>query len=228
MQQFIRVIKTYSLYLSIGIALLFHFSGYLGMQSEHRDWFIAMTPFTLLLMTVLVVLNEKNADSRFWWFAALAAITGFGTELIGVNTGMLFGDYAYGTAMGIKWLGVPLLIGIQWFTTVYGAAQATVWIYNRFGFEENNSMQLKTGMVITGAAITTWFDWILEPAAIQLGYWSWIPDGVIPVFNYVCWFVISALILLPYFLVKKTLRISNVFAIQLLVIEAIFFILLGK
>lgn len=228
MQQLIRVMKTYGLYLSTGIALLFHFSGYLGMQSEHRDWFIAMTPFTLLLMTVLVVLNEKNADRRFWWFAVLAAMTGFVTELIGVNTGILFGDYAYGTAMGVKWQGVPLLIGIQWFTTVYGAAQVTIWVFNRFGFEENNSMLLKTGMVITGAAITTWFDWILEPAAIQLGYWNWIPDGVIPVFNYICWFVISALILLPYFLVKKTFRISNIFAILLLVVESIFFILLGK
>jgi len=224
----IKVIKTYGIYLSAGIALLFHISGYLGMQSEHRNWFIGMTPYTLLLMTVLVILNEKKLNSRFWVFAASAALTGFGTELIGVNTGWLFGDYAYGTSMGMKWLGVPLMIGIQWFITVYGAAQITILLYQRFKPAGAHSMLDKTFMIFTGAAITTLFDWILEPAAIQLGYWDWVPTGVIPLFNYVCWFLISGLILIPYFLRKKTIECSNAFIIILMAIEAIFFILLGK
>jgi putative membrane protein len=214
--------------ISIGIALLFHVSGYLGMQSAYREWFIDMTPLTLLLMTVLVILNEKNAGIRFKSFAGLAAVTGFVTELIGVNTGLLFGDYAYGSSMGPKWHGVPFLIGIQWFITVYGAAQLTLLLYSKSLPSAENSRMRNLSMVLTGAAITTIFDWILEPAAIQLGYWNWFPAGDIPLYNYACWFMISALILIPYFFKKISPEPTNVFVMILMVIEAVFFILLGK
>ena len=214
--------------ISIGIALLFHVSGYLGMQSAYREWFIGMTPLTLLLMTLLVMLNEQKTGIHFQSFAGLAAITGFVTELIGVNTGLLFGDYAYGSSMGIKVFGVPLLIGIQWFITVYGAAQVTLLLYSKSIPSNVNSRIRKLSMALTGAAITTIFDWILEPAAIQLGYWNWFPAGDIPLYNYVCWFMISALILIPYFFKKASQELTNVFVMVLMVIEAIFFILLGK
>ena len=55
------------------------------------------------------------------------------------------------------------------------------------------------------------FDWFLEPLAIRLGFWKW--DGEIPVYNYICWFVISLLLLALFHLCKfnKTKQIRSKF-----------------
>lgn len=49
-------------------------------------------------------------------------------ELIGVNTGLLFGTYQYGENLGIKVFGVPFLIGINWGVITFLTAN----IANRF------------------------------------------------------------------------------------------------
>ncbi len=41
------------------------------------------------------------------------------SEIIGVNSALLFGDYSYGSVLGLKIGGVPVLIGVTWaFVTV--------------------------------------------------------------------------------------------------------------
>ena len=35
-------------------------------------------------------------------------------EILGVNYGLIFGKYDYGDNLGLKLLGVPLLIGLNW------------------------------------------------------------------------------------------------------------------
>lgn len=95
------------------------------------------------------------------------------TEIIGVNTGILFGDYAYGTVMGPKLLGVPFLIGINWFVIVFCCGSL---------MQELNKVMLakyeapiprtivKWSVVIDGAVMATFFDWLMEPVAIHLGF----------------------------------------------------------
>ena len=36
------------------------------------------------------------------------------TESLGVNYGLIFGNYEYGNNLGFKFFGVPFLIGINW------------------------------------------------------------------------------------------------------------------
>ena len=79
-------------------------------------------------------------------------------------------------------------------------------------------------VVIGGAAIATFFDFILEPVAVKLNFWSW-KNGNVPLFNYVCWFVISAILLSVKLYLNK--RIVNTFATSLLIIQAIFFLMLN-
>ncbi|MEL4881728.1 carotenoid biosynthesis protein, partial [Shewanella algae] len=74
-----------------------------------------------------------------------------------------------------------------------------------------------------GAAIAALFDYFMEPIAVSLGYWQW-KNSDIPIYNYVCWFVLSALLLL----LMRKLRVStkNHFAPHLLTIQLLFFLLL--
>ena len=69
------------------------------------------------------------------------------------------------------------------------------------------------------------FDWLMEPVAVKLGYWQWI-NGEIPFFNYVSWFIIS-IILLSVFQHSKFSK-HNKFAVNLLLIQLMFFLLLKK
>jgi putative membrane protein len=201
---------------SLFIALLVHIAGVIGIAFFNRSFFVAMTPVNLLLMFFLLTWNEISVNRQWLIFLAVAFFTGFVTEIIGVNTGRLFGHYAYGSLLGPKLLGVPFLIGINWFCIVYCSLQLVLnWI-----------PALKTqwmGASVFVAFFATLFDWLMEPVAMVLGYWQW-ERGVVPVYNYICWFLISFLLCVIYFRVSPFRK--NAFAIPLLVIQLLFFLVL--
>ena len=218
--------KNKTLYISIFIALLFHISGLIGMLTEARSWFVSMTPLTLLLMAGLIILNEKKITKEFILFFCFCAIVGFLSELIGTNTGLLFGMYYYGNAFGYKILGTPLLIGILWFVTVYSMGHTVLAIYRSLSKNSERSVAVNFFLINITAALTTFFDYILEPAAISLGYWEWYPTGEIPIFNYICWYFISGFLLVPFFMDRTLNNSVNYFTTFLIYIQTMFFFLL--
>jgi putative membrane protein len=213
-----------TLYISIFIATLFHVSGLIGMQTEARNWFISMTPLTLLLMTGLIFWNEKWITKQKKLYFILCFFVGFLSEWIGTNTGYLFGDYTYGNAMGFKIGGVPVLIGILWFVTVYSVGQTVLFLYNYLNNEKPRAVFANFVLINIAAALTTLFDYTLEPAAISLGYWEWHPDGHVPFYNYICWYMISWFLLTPLFMNKSLQHEINYFAVFLIVLQTLFFI----
>ena len=207
------------------IAILFHFTGVLGILfTPYRDWFIANTPLTLILMGILLAASQEKIEKRFVLFFLLAFVTGMVTEMIGVNTGILFGNYAYGTVMGPKLLGVPFLIGMNWFVIVF-CCGSLMHKLNKVMLAKYDApipvAIIKWSVIIDGAVLATFFDWLMEPVAVKLGFWSW-EGGVIPMLNYACWFGISAILLG----VQQQLKIKaqNHFAIHLLIIQSLFFL----
>ena len=102
------------------LALLFHVSGLIGILfSPYKEWFIQNTSVNLLVMAVLLLWNQHKIDRYLILFFAITFSVGMVTEIIGVNTGRLFGNYAYGSVLGFKIAGVPLLIGLNWFVVIY-------------------------------------------------------------------------------------------------------------
>jgi putative membrane protein len=78
-------------------------------------------------------------------------------------------------------------------------------------------------MVADSALLAMFFDWVLEPVAVELGYWTWA-DGIIPWFNYATWWGVSAVIMLFFHFLP--FRKHNLFAVHLLMIQVMFFLLL--
>ncbi|HLD54546.1 MAG TPA: carotenoid biosynthesis protein [Sediminibacterium sp.] len=207
------------------LAILFHITGVIGILfTPYKDWFINNTPFTLLLMGVLLAASQERLEKGFVGFFLLAFATGMVTEMIGVNTGILFGNYTYGRVMGPKLMGVPFLIGMNWFVIVFCCGslmqQLNKVMLAKYEAPIPRSI-IKWSVVIDGAVMATFFDWLMEPVAIQLGFWTW-EGGAIPMLNYACWFVISAILLA----IQQQLKIKaqNHFAIHLLIIQALFFL----
>lgn len=216
--------------IALFIVLLFHISGAIGILfTPYRDWFVQNTPLHLTLMAALLIITQPQKNTAFFLFLAIASITGFGVEWIGINTGYLFGNYQYGKVLGAKYDGVPFLIGINWFIITYCTGIIAQQLHN-WSSKQLASMQatvkpaVQTISFITdGALLAAFFDFVLEPAAMKLGYWQWLDNGEIPFFNYTCWFIVSALLLtifkwLPF---EK----NNPLAVHLFIIQLLFFFL---
>lgn len=180
-------------------------------------------------MAALLVFTQRDRSSSFWIFMLLCFVTGIAVEIIGVNSGYLFGNYSYGDVLGPKFFNVPWVIGINWFTTTFCAGyivfRLNEWIMKKF----NSAIQPSTvvqifSFVFDGAMLATMFDWVLEPVAQKLGYWQWQPANEISVFNFVCWFFISALLLAAFRLFKFDKH--NHFALHLFIIQLLFFLVL--
>jgi uncharacterized membrane protein len=193
--------------------ILVYISGMIGMQTSWCDWFIALTPASLLLSVGVLLWWQPihNSRTRSWAIGAFAI--GFLSEVIGVNTGILFGDYQYGDTLGPKLWSTPLMIGANWLMVTY-IVNETVW-----------RMLPKKTMPLIGAVLVavgcTLFDWWIEPGAISLGYWGWA--GGIPLAdNYFGWFFVSLIVALVYYrLMTPALR--NNFAPLLLALQLVFF-----
>jgi bisanhydrobacterioruberin hydratase len=213
-----------------GIALLIHSVGLMGMIWVDRQWFARMTPLNLLLMFSLIVWTQTGKNILFYIFIALSFVVGMVSEMIGVQSGFLFGNYSYGTILGINFADVPLIIGLNWFVVLYSAIATShlLMVYLSHGrmHKDRSSTcgQISISLVIGAAFLATFFDWVLEPVAIGLGFWKWEGNGHIPLFNYLSWFFISIILLSIFRLLK--IRPDNLFAVHLFLIQLMFFMLL--
>ena len=96
------------------IIWLFQIFGAIGILFWNSQWFINMTPICLLLYFSLLIINNTKHSI---FFLCITYFWGFLSEIIGVNTGLIYGSYIYGNSLGIKFLNVPLIIGFNWITT---------------------------------------------------------------------------------------------------------------
>ncbi len=216
--------------IATAIAVLFHIIGLVGLLFFDKTFFLQSTSINLLLMFALLLWTQHEKNIYFFLFLIVCFCVGIAVEIIGINTKILFGDYTYGNVLGYKVQHVPLLIGVNWFIIIYccGISIHTLLM------KAINSISADTGkkpmvlkalsVIIDGATLAVLFDWMMEPVAVKLGYWTWNGDGSIPFYNYICWFLVSILLLVAFHFAKFNKQ--NKFAVNLLLIQLMFFLLL--
>lgn len=192
------------------IVVALHLVGIIGLSlPEYRWLFLMLTPFQLLSTMILILVFHRGWNDAFPIFAAAAFWIGFGSELIGIHTGYLYGDYVYGASLGPKLWDVPIVIGVNWFVLVY--LTGTVF---------HKSIPNDYYAAFLGAVSMTALDYVMEPVAVALDFWSWKFD-IIPAENYLGWFAVAFLIHLIY---RKTkFEKENRLAAFLLVALILFF-----
>lgn len=214
--------------IATAIAILFHTIGLVGILIFKSDFIIRATPVNLLLMFALLIWTQAQKNIAFWLFIASIVLLGILVEMIGVNTQLLFGSYSYSNVLGPQINNVPFIIGINWFVIIYccGIAIHTILMKAIYKVSKETAtppMILKAiSVIIDGATVAVFFDWIMEPVAVQLKFWKW--DGDIPFYNYICWLLVSAAMLSLFHFFKFSKH--NKFAIHLLLIQLMFFLLL--
>ncbi|WP_435625110.1 carotenoid biosynthesis protein [Flagellimonas sp.] len=175
-----KFIKAHRVTIAIGIIWLFHLSGIIGITLGFKDWFLTKTPLNLTVCLLLFILvfpiNTLKRASLFLLFFVM----GMFAEWLGVNYGLLFGDYIYGNNFGPKLDGVPWLIGCFWAllacitSAMLSNMKIPVW-----------------GKGILAAGLMVILDFFMEQNAPNFDFWEFV--GHPPLQNYVTWFILGLL-----------------------------------
>ena len=169
--------------ISIFIIWLVHISGLLGMVFYDLDFFAGYTSINLFLMSIILFANIKLNNKNQIFSLLLIFLIGMFSEFIGVNYGLIFGEYIYGNNLGFKLFGVPFLIGLNWvILTVICANIASILI-------KNNSI---IHIIILGTLLMLFMDFVMEPIAPKLDLWKF-KNLVVPTSNYIGGLIISIL-----------------------------------
>jgi len=206
--------KEHQAVILIAFLVIFHTVGIIGLQLDnYRETFLGLSFMNLVISFAILVISRKTKKQLFYVFLFLCFLTGMVVEWIGIHTGWLFGDYAYGENLGVKFYGVPWIIGINW--GVLSVCACTIAGY----------LPWKTPyLAVCSALLMTLLDFLLEPVAIESDYWRWnTPE--IPIYNYICWFLIAVPLHFVYF--RWKLREQNSVPIALFIILGLFFVILN-
>lgn len=195
--------------ISVFTIWLFHFCGMIGISYGNKEFFLAFTPVNLLISFVLLLINQKRLNGIELKSVFLIFIIGMVSEILGVNYGLIFGDYAYLDNLGVKILGVPVLIGFNWIILTFITGSLTSLIF------KNKYMS-----VLLGAIFLILLDLLMEPIAPLLGFWIFdLPT--VPLQNYIGWFAVG---IITHSIYQFTISEKEfTFSIHLLVVNAIFF-----
>ena len=169
------------------LAVLFAVGAAGHVVAHTLPWMLALTPGFLLLTSVAVAAPSLATGGRRFalWAAGAYALT-FAAEAVGVATGAVFGEYVYGPTLGWKVWDVPVIIAFNWVMVVNGAICIAGRILSLRGAPGR-----RIALPLLAGAIAAAFDWVMEPVAIRLDYWTWA-GGSIPLQNYAAWFVLAA------------------------------------
>jgi len=168
------------------VVIITHIVGVIGLSSGWSELFVSITPIHLSLVFGILLITQSNFSKSFILFLSAVVLISYLIELVGVNTGRIFGSYIYGKALGFKIGNTPLLIGILWFTLIYSIGV----ILANFKWH----ILIKS---LIGALLMLLIDFFIEPVAMSYDFWSW-EGGVIPTQNYLAWFFISLLLLIGF------------------------------
>lgn len=195
---------------SILILIAFYVSGVIGILTNNQTIdFLSLTPLNLLVNAVLLLINHEKGTNKQWVVFIIIAVVGYFTEVIGVTTGLIFGEYVYKTTLGWKLFETPLIIGVNWMLL-------TCAVVYTIGIKIKNTIII----ALISACVLVVLDILIEPVAIKYDFWTW-KHGIIPLKNYIAWFFIS--FILCFAVAKYKGASKNNFAPYLLIMQFIFF-----
>ena len=196
------------------IIMIFYAVGIAGISIPLTgEFFLNLIPFVIIMSLAVSLIFHRSWDLKTVALFTSVVIMAWMIEAAGVATGTIFGSYSYGRALGIKLLETPLLIGLNWLLLIYGTASITENLHSDAVMK-----------ILTASALMVVYDLVLEVAAPFLGMWQF-DSGIVPVRNYVAWFLLS--VLFHSILRFSGIKVSNRIAAVIVVVQFIFFAVLS-
>lgn len=183
-------------------------SGAIGFYLK-PDLFLPFTPFTLLYTSVVFLIYQPIENKGFFVAFFLIALIGYISEVIGVKTGMVFGEYYYGSTLGYKLFEVPLTISLNWALLAASCVLVTSYVFKN-----------KFMISFVAASMATAIDVLLEQLAPKLNFW-FFKNGHAELHNYIGWFAISFVSALLF--EQKLVKGNKQIALIILCLQLLFF-----
>jgi putative membrane protein len=200
---------------NLPITLLFitYFVGVLGLSMDYtRPLFQLLTPLQLCFSLFWLLRSQSEHTIKSYIAFGLVAIMGWLVEWVGVHSGLIFGTYYYGDALGVSILDIPLMIGVNWLILTLSISAIL----------ERWQLPIPAASLIGGAVLTL-IDLLIEPNAPKLDFWYW-PNGYPAVWNSAGWFITS--VSLVFVLQIFRLKYENPVALPLFLMQIAFFSIL--
>ena len=192
--------------------IIFYSVGIIGLSINYsHKLFTFLSPIILILTLFLLFYYDRKATDRkrILYFSFLF-LSSYIIEMIGVNTGLLFGEYQYHHGLGFKLFETPLLIGINWILMIY--ITSSIFTKLKYGF---------LSQVVIPSSLMIIYDIIMERAAPKMEMWSW-EDNIIPFQNFIMWGFLAVFFhSIRYF---SKIEIKNKMAIPIYLAQIILFV----
>ena len=166
-----------SILLGIVSGLLTYFSG-MNQNNLVLISSVSITIFTLLANWYLYKSNKKII-----YVFLLTGILLYLLEILGANTGIVYGEFVYSSLWQPALLGTPIIMAFVWATLVVESLFIVRQVYMRPFVQ-----------IITASIFLVMLDLVIDPGAIHLGLWNWVNGGPwygVPYSNYIGWLVLG-------------------------------------
>ena len=192
--------------------IIFYSVGVIGLAVPFTfPLFKALTPLALVLSFFLLFLFHSYQQNlkTFLVFGAIYILS-FAIEAVGVETGLIFGEYHYGGSIGPKLFDTPLIIGINWLFLAY----TTISVVDVYSINDGLKVFIASLFMVI-------YDLVLEQVAPIMDMWYWANDRV-PVQNYIAWFALSFIFISMIKIFK--INTQNPIARIILLCQFVFFV----
>ena len=197
---------------SIFFVWLINISGFFGILSEQKEFFLSSSPYVLTMTLFLLIVNN-SLEKKFLLRLFYIFLLGLTVEIIGVNFSFFFGEYEYGENLGFKIFNVPIVIGFNW----------VLLIILTGNFAHNIFPKSIISKILFGSTLMILLDLLIEISAPKLNYWEFATHPV-PFSNYLWWFIFSVLFHIIYQSKEKK---ESIVSTNILIIHFLFFGLLA-
>lgn len=149
----------------------------------------AVVVFFLAVATHAVVV--RGAGWTCGWLLISGGL-GLAAEVLGLRTGLPFGDYTYAHRLGPQLLGVPVVIALAWAMMSYPCLLAA----------RRLTRHPVATAALAGLLLASW-DLFLDPQMVTEGHWTWSSIGStlpgipgVPLQNFVGWLLVAVVLML--------------------------------
>ncbi|NPV86522.1 MAG: carotenoid biosynthesis protein [Anaerolineae bacterium] len=183
----------------------------IGMRIPFKVDFLIGFVGGLLIFVIWHAILTKGWRRSVLMFS-LSFMIAFTAEALGVNFGLIFGNYHYTDVLGIGLFGVPFLAAITWEPILYAAFCMSDFLSPSAAAGNitwGKRLSSFLWLAVVGALATTAWDMMIDPIAVSQGWWVWEKGGAyvpyvangVPITNFMGWLAVSFVIILLYRLI---------------------------